>query len=79
MVGVQVSGRAVSLCGMKLQVLLVDISVIHISSEPRSDRLGTTELGNLFTSCYLCLQRFFLMIPLSGVTDGYEPWCRFWK
>lgn len=78
-VGVQVSGRAVSLGGMKSQVLLVDINLIYTSSEPGSDRLGPTELGNLFTTCYRCLQRFFLLIPISGVTDGYEPRCRCWK
>lgn len=37
-----------SLGGMKSQVLLVDINLIHISSEPGSDRLGPIELGNLF-------------------------------
>lgn len=58
----QVSGRAVSLGGMKLQVLLVDISRIHIPSDPGSDRLGPTELGSLF---------FFLPLVIFAFRDSF--------
>lgn len=68
----QVSGRAVSLGGMKLQVLLVDISRIHIPSEPGSDRLGPTELGNLFFFYHL------LLLPSEILSSDSYIWSYRW-
>lgn len=79
-VGAQVSCRAfVYLGGTGSQVLLVDICLRHIPAESRSDRAGPAELRLLFTSCYLCLQRVFFLMPRSGVTDGYAPWRGCWE